>query len=179
MHQPQHAIEVQRFPGIQTNPHQDNERGAHTNGDGSIAWCLPLWPERGALARTKWPLCDDLDSIGFSRNPSSGDDVGEQQRGEQNTAHLMTNRELVGVVLSGGGPQALGALRDSEKGVRFPDDPRRREAAGCGGSASSLRGGALTPSANLCRLHAHAVRLLYEQNLQAPTWISVNREGSI
>ena len=55
-------------------------------------------------------LCDDLDSIGFSRNPSSGDDVGEQQRGEQNTAHLMTNRELVGVVLSGGGPQALGAL---------------------------------------------------------------------
>ena len=44
------------------------------------------------------------------------------------------------------------------------------------GLASSLRGGALTPSANLCRLHAHAVRLLYEQNLQAPSWISVNRE---
>jgi hypothetical protein len=56
-------------------------------------------------------ICDDLDSIGFSRNPSSGDDVSEQQRGEQNTAHLMTNRERVGVVLSGGGPQTLGALQ--------------------------------------------------------------------
>jgi hypothetical protein len=55
-------------------------------------------------------ICDDLISIGFPRNSSFGDDVGEQQRGEQNLADLMTNRELIGVILSSGGPETLGAL---------------------------------------------------------------------
>ena len=54
-------------------------------------------------------ICDDLDSIGFSPNPNSG------ERGEQNLADLMTNRELVGVILSGGGPATLKASSgDSE-----------------------------------------------------------------
>jgi hypothetical protein len=48
-------------------------------------------------------ICRDLDSIGFSQNPNSG------ERGDQNLADLMTDRELVGVILNGGGPAALRA----------------------------------------------------------------------
>jgi hypothetical protein len=50
-------------------------------------------------------ICDDLDSIGFSPIPNSG------ERGEQNLAVLTTNRELVGVILSGGGPATFRASR--------------------------------------------------------------------
>jgi hypothetical protein len=43
-------------------------------------------------------ISDDLDSIGFSPNPNSG------ERGEKNLAVLMTDRELIGAILSGGSP---------------------------------------------------------------------------
>jgi hypothetical protein len=63
---------------------------------------------------------DDFESSGFSPNPSSGDDVSEQQRGEQNHADQMTDRELVGVILSAGGPATLRApCSDSEKPVEL------------------------------------------------------------
>jgi hypothetical protein len=74
-------------------------------------------------------ICDDLDSIGFSPNPNSG------ERGEQNLADLMTNRELVGVILSGGGPATLRAslqgLRDGDcvadhSAGRFRRAPKRQ-----------------------------------------------------
>ena len=44
-------------------------------------------------------ICDDLNSSGFSPSPNSGDDV----RGEERLRR-MTDRELVGEILSGGGP---------------------------------------------------------------------------
>jgi hypothetical protein len=47
---------------------------------------------------------DDLDSIDFSPSPNSGDDV----RGEERLRG-MTDRELVGVILSGGCPATLRA----------------------------------------------------------------------
>jgi hypothetical protein len=58
---------------------------------------------------------DDLDSIGFSPRPNTSDDVSEQQRGEQSRAD-MTDRELIGIILSGGGPATLRApSSNSEK----------------------------------------------------------------
>jgi hypothetical protein len=67
-------------------------------------------------------ICDDLDSIGFSPNPNSG------ECGEQNLADLMTNRELVGVILSDGG--SLQGLRDGDcvadhSAGRFRRAPKR------------------------------------------------------
>jgi hypothetical protein len=49
-------------------------------------------------------ICDDLDSSGFSPSPYSGDDV----RGEERLRR-MTDRELIGAILSGGGPATLRA----------------------------------------------------------------------
>ena len=49
-------------------------------------------------------ICDDLDSSGFSPSPYSGDDV----RGEERLRR-MTDRELVGKILSSGGPATLRA----------------------------------------------------------------------
>ena len=56
-------------------------------------------------------ICDDLKSSAFSPSPNSGDDVSDHQRGEH-----MTDRELIGVILSGGGPATLKVpSSDSEK----------------------------------------------------------------
>ena len=61
-------------------------------------------------------ICDDFDSSGFSPSPYSGDDV----RGEERLRR-MTDRELVGKILSGGGPATLRAsLRDPEMGTALP-----------------------------------------------------------
>ena len=72
-------------------------------------------------------------------------------------------------------------VADDEAGVRFLDGPGRREAAGfaIGWLASSLRSGALAPRDDFCSIHAHSVCSFNVENLQAPSWISVNREGSI
>jgi hypothetical protein len=70
---------------------------------------------------------DDLDSIGFSPRPNTSDDGSEQQRmRHQNPEDKMTDRELVGVILSGGGPAALRApSSDSEKPVASFCTPSR------------------------------------------------------
>ena len=49
-------------------------------------------------------ICDDLNSSGFSPSPCSGDDV----RGEERLRRI-TDRELIGAILSGGGPATLRA----------------------------------------------------------------------
>jgi hypothetical protein len=57
---------------------------------------------------------DDLKSIGFSPSPNSG------EQGEQSPADQMTDRELIGVILSGGGPATLRApSSDSEKPIEL------------------------------------------------------------
>ena len=62
---------------------------------------------------------DDLDSIGFPPRPNTSDDGSERQRmRQQNPEDKMTDRELVGVILSGGGPATLRAPSiDLEKPV--------------------------------------------------------------
>jgi hypothetical protein len=76
---------------------------------------------------------DDLDSIGFSPRPNTSDDGSEQQRmRQQNPEDKMTDRELVGVILSGGGPATLRApSSDSEKPVVIWGSLRFAQAYGC------------------------------------------------
>ena len=67
---------------------------------------------------------DELDSIGFSPSLNSGND------GKQNPAARMTDRDLVGAILSSGGPATLGApSSDSEKPVASFCTPSSGEAA--------------------------------------------------
>jgi hypothetical protein len=82
---------------------------------------------------------DDLDSIGFSPRPNTSDDGSEQQRmRHQNPEDKMTDRELVGVILSGGGPATLRApSSDSEKPVASFCTPSSKNAPA--DSVESLR----------------------------------------
>ena len=75
---------------------------------------------------------DDLDSIGFSPRPNTSDDGSEQQRmRHQNPEDKMTDRELVGVILSGGGPATLRApSSDLEKPVASFCTPSRKRTSG-------------------------------------------------
>ena len=65
----------------------------------------------------------------------------------------------------------------------FKCPPTRVPLGGSGGPfrwlASSLRRGALAPRGDFWSIHAHSVCSFNVENLQAPSWISVNREGSI